>query len=452
MRRLDVGSSVEVLGVLAESPGAKQSSELRATSLRVLGSAASHVRLARHDALPDLADACRQIDALKDLPHLSTARLRQMPHMRCRLPVTAATLRIRDAMAVHARTFFRVRRQSRFLARRTYRGSFAQDLGFCHAETPIITFSDCEGGGDVFEFAPPPDPRSQAKTAARSEALGSASGAFGPPQMEHSFFGGSAFATVSAQLHLEALCSGLTRVWTLAPAFRAERSQTARHLAEFWMLEAEVAFVDRLDQIMDLVEGLVKAVARGICTSHASADDLDVVRKHLAFDDSIIGRRWPRLSYSAAIEILQGAEKAPPALRTIQWGEGLSSVQEKWLTNQFGCPVFVTDYPAALKPFYMRPGTAARTAACFDLLAPGIGELAGGSLREERLSMLQEAIKVKGLDPGQYDWYLDLRRQGTVPHGGFGLGWDRLVAWITGHDNVRECLPFPRTFDGVRCA
>lgn len=316
----------------------------------------------------------------------------------------------------------------------------SQAAQFRHVEVPIITFSDCEGGGDVFALSPP-----QAQS--RGEI------ASGPPSSEAgrpTFFGGPAFATVSAQLHLEALSASFPRVYTLGPAFRAERSQTARHLAEFWMLEAEIAFVETLDEVMDVVENLVKSVITGVCSSldHPGPGwKIPAMRQnHPTLDSATVATPWTRITYTHAVDLVNNAKTAAPV--PLQWGDALSSEHEKWLAgSHFQGPVFVTDFPMTLKPFYMRPSSAIQgSAACFDLLVPGIGELAGGSLREERLSNLSEALEAKGLARAHYEWYLDLRRFGSVPHGGFGLGWDRLVSWITGLENIRDCIAFPRAF------
>ncbi|EJD41988.1 asparaginyl-tRNA synthetase [Auricularia subglabra TFB-10046 SS5] len=298
---------------------------------------------------------------------LSTEFLRTLPHLRPRTAAHASILRERNRLTHGLHTFF-------------------QEHDFLHIHTPVLTQNDCEGGGETFTLSHP------------------------APEI----FGHPAHLTVSAQLHLEALASALPRVYTLAPAFRAERSATSRHLSEFWMLEAELAFADTLDEVMDVVERAVRSV----------------VPPALSGEEP-----WPRITYTRAVELLDGAA----------WGDRLSSVQERWLAEEWagGRPVFVTDYPAAQKPFYMLPSAAPSapgrgTVACFDLLVPRLGELAGGSLREHRL----EHLRVP--EGGGFEWYRDLRRWGTTPHGGFGLGFERLVAWATGAESVRECLAFPR--------
>jgi asparaginyl-tRNA synthetase len=271
-----------------------------------------------------------------------------------------------------------------------------------------LTSLDCEGGSSVFRV-----------TTTDSKPL----------------FDRPTFLSVSTQLYQEALSSALGRVFTLAPAFRAERSLTSRHLTEFWMLEAEVSWVDELEQVMGVVEACVRAAQ----VAGTQSRDLKLLRPD--FQPSMAP--WPRITYTDVLPILQQAGFA------VQWGDDLRTEQERFLAEQhFRSPVFVTDYPASLKPFYMRLNADQRTVACFDLLVPSIGELAGGSLREERAGPLKDAMAAKGLDAADYGWYMDLRRFGSVPHGGFGLGWERLIAYLTGVENVRECVAFPRSSEG----
>lgn len=259
-----------------------------------------------------------------------------------------------------------------------------------------------------------------------------------------SFFGTDAFLTVSSQLHLEAIAHARSRVFTLSPAFRAERSQTNRHLAEFWMLEAEWAFTRSVDEVCDVVEEAIK-YAVNETVREESMDDNELyarVQKLLPSD-----KPWSRITYTDAIERLSKAYSTTPGLFEFEpsWGSSLQSEHEKWLADSAGCPVFVTDYPASLKPFYMRMNDDGRTVACFDLLVPTLGELVGGSLREERLELLDKALEKHGLLGRQeYEWYRDLRKFGGAPHGGFGLGFERLVSVVSGQSNVRECIPMPR--------
>lgn len=345
-------------------------------------------------------------------------------------------------------------------------------------EMPVITSSDCEGAGEVFRVvdatSDPAPPASDVPNVTVESSLAPSSPATPAP---------ARYLTVSTQLHLEAINASLPRVYTLAPCFRAEKSDTARHLQEFWMLEAEVAFLDAdvptaLDQVMTVAEDVVRAVAR-----HARA--LPEFEQYFAkqtpelvarLNSLLIEQPYARMTYTRAIELLQEhAAKEPDAfVFAPQWGAGLQTEHERWLAEQYvKGPVFVTDYPTPLKPFYMLPNPKSpettsddaaavaatatdpergATTACFDLLVPSLGELAGGSLREHRLAELERAMGAHGLglDPQAYGWYLDLRRYGTTRHGGFGLGWERLVGLLTGIDNVRDCTAFPRAAEGSR--
>ena len=260
------------------------------------------------------------------------------------------------------------------------------------------------------------------------------------------FFGRPAYLTVSSQLHLEALAQSLARVYTIAPSFRAERSQTGRHLSEFWMLEAEWAFTNHVDDVCQVVEGAVKRALT------QDSVDLAYLRKdlpddHLAsLEKASLTPTWTRITYTEAVNELQKAQSASRLFKfEPKWGSTLQSEHERWIANHLvNGPTFVTDYPSALKPFYMRWNDDGKTVACFDLLVPHLGELVGGSLREERLANLHKAMENQGMDPTPYEWYLDIRRHGGAPHGGFGMGFERLISWMAGVENVRECIPMPR--------
>ncbi len=312
--------------------------------------------------------------------------------------------------------------------------------------TPIITSNDCEGAGETFRITP-------SNTDASPSPSASSSSLANPSE----YFNHPAYLTVSSQLHLEAVATAISRVYTLSPCFRAERSQTSRHLAEFWMLEAEWAFTSSLDELCTVVEHTLRHVLR----THAASPDMAALWKSHPSDIAQSRRAalqsyadtpqpWTRLTYTEAIDILSkhhaatGAFVFPP-----EWGGSLQSEHERWLADEHvRGPLFVTDYPASMKPFYTRvndgcaPGQ--QTVACFDFLVPGIGELVGGSLREERLALLEEAIERHGLDKADYAWYLELRKYGGAPHGGFGLGFERLISWISGIESVRECIAMPR--------
>lgn len=253
------------------------------------------------------------------------------------------------------------------------------------------------------------------------------------------FFSKPSYLTVSSQLHLEALATAISRVYTLSPCFRAERSQTSRHLAEFWMLEAEWAFTQNVEDICRVVEEAIKGIIK--------AGNEDMAARSTLLDAFCSDKPWTRISYADAITELEKSDISSGKKFAFRpaWGKALQSEHERWLADELvGGPVFVTDYPAPLKPFYMRLNDDGRTVACFDLLIPRVGELVGGSLREERRGHLEQALDAHGLSKEEYWWYLDLRKYGGAPHGGFGLGFERLIGWLSGIENVRECIPMPR--------
>ncbi|RPD66091.1 asparaginyl-tRNA synthetase [Lentinus tigrinus ALCF2SS1-7] len=402
-KHLTNGASVRLQGTLADSPGAGQEKELKVSDAEVLG-------------------ACDPETYPMQKQALTVEYLRDHCHLRPRTREIGAMLRLRDTTTRAIHEYF-------------------HDNGFVHIHTPIITSNDCEGAGETFRIAP----------SASDPSIPSALDA-----KPSEYFGHPAYLTVSSQLHLEAAASAISRVYTLSPCFRAERSQTSRHLAEFWMLEGEWAFTSSVTEVCDVAEHAVRHVLR----THASSPDMDALWKQhpseakraelQAYADA--SQPWTRLTYTEAIEVLAkhhaqtpgGAFVFPPA-----WGSSLQSEHERWLADtHVRGPVFVTDYPASLKPFYMRvndnsePGR--ETVACFDLLVPGMGELVGGSLREERVELLEAALDRHGLDKADYEWYLDLRRYGGAPHGGFGLGFERLISWMSGIESVRECIAMPR--------
>ncbi|KAG0654232.1 asparaginyl-tRNA synthetase [Rhodotorula mucilaginosa] len=356
--------------------------------------------------------------------------------------------------------------------------------GFVRMEMPVITSSDCEGAGEVFRVV---DATSDTASPANDVSSVNVESSLSPSSSADSTAPSPApaparYLTVSTQLHLEAINASLPRVYTLAPCFRAEKSDTARHLQEFWMLEAEVAFLDAdvptaLNQVMTVAEDVVRAVARHVRglpeLEHYFAKQTPELDARL--DSLLIEQPYARMTYSRAVELLQEhvANEPDAFVFAPQWGAGLQTEHERWLAEQYvKGPVFVTNYPTPLKPFYMLPNPTAPestsnaaaapavgtcperggTTACFDLLVPSLGELAGGSLREHRLAELERAMDAHGLgvDLAAYGWYLDLRRYGTTRHGGFGLGWERLVGLLTGIDNVRDCTAFPRAAEGSR--
>ncbi|KAK5995514.1 Asparaginyl-tRNA synthetase [Cladobotryum mycophilum] len=368
--------------------------------------------------------------------------LRSISHLRSRTPLNSTLLRLRsDAMALLTQFFFQEK--------------------FQQTHPPIITSSDCEGAGEAFTV----------------KAGGSTE-----------FFRDPKYLTVSTQLHLEALAQSLGNVWTLSPTFRAEQSDTSRHLSEFYMLEAEMSFVQDMDEVMNLAQNMLSSLTRGLGELNASKEleenrlDARDPAERLAFRDLAdreqlqrrwkgltVHKRWPRLTYTEAIEILQ------PVAHMFEhkpvWGVGLQSEHEKYLAEKIGfdqendayMPIFITQYPREIKAFYMRqsasPPPQGETVDCFDLLVPNLGELAGGSMREHRLAELEGNMRLHGLEvpvhrkarSNDMGWYLDLRRWGCPPHGGFGLGFDRLLSYLTGVHNIRDVVPFPRHFERCDC-
>lgn len=362
--------------------------------------------------------------------------------------------------------------------------SFFSGRGFIQSHTPIITSSDCEGAGEVFTVSASPT-QEQSHTSTHKDP-------------ESFFFRSPKYLTVSSQLHLEALAQSVGSVWTLSPTFRAEKSDTSRHLSEFYMLEAEVAFANESTEVMDVVEDMLRSVAVRLKDSRVghelqshrpsgqqpvSTNDIrERINPDLSADllqrwNGLIEGSWPRITYHQAISKLQDAvssgratfEFAPDA------ADGLQAEHERFLAETVGRkgPVFVTDYPRAMKPFYMAPSqekvqrsVPVPTVACFDLLLPEVCEVVGGSMREHRLDSLLQAMEEKGLMKGTsdtgaaheaseeragLDWYLDLRRYGSVPHGGFGLGFDRLLAYLGGVSNIRDIVSFPRWYGRCTC-
>lgn len=377
-----------------------------------------------------------------------------------------------------------------------------QDNDFVHVTAPVITSSDCEGAGEVFQVMSDTDVRDALQDAGSSAVSPPPDNASTPtPRAAQQramsrFWGGQpSYLTVSSQLHLEALALSVGRVWTETPSFRAERSATNRHLAEFRMLEAELAFIDAggngaLDQVMDVVQGVVRAAIRaslltneGQVRSEAEVLFAPTLKADIGASKPAEGKpyvplrpteltldqvlswaqlqRWPRLSYSDAVDLLQ-ANSDSFSGGAPQWGEGLGSEHERWLASVHGGggPIFVTRYPAAIKPFYMRATDDSPafgpTVDAFDLLVPALGELAGGSLREERPENLHRQIEQAGMASqataggGKLGWYSDLRSISSAPHGGFGIGVERLVSVLTHTDNVRDCVPFPTTVGALR--
>lgn len=353
--------------------------------------------------------------------------------MRSRIPANANLLQLRSYIISRLTNFFSAR-------------EFVQ----CHP--PIITSSDCEGAGEVF-------------------TVSSTAAAVGQAETTH-FFRNPKYLTVSTQLHLEALAAALPRVWTLSPTFRAEKSDTARHLNEFYMLEVEASFIESLDPLLAFVEDMTKDLVLGISSSRIGAETLAAAGEKASEIEQrwkgLLENEWLRMTYTEAIEILQSAVNRnevkfvfPP-----RWGAGLQAEHEKFLAqtlggNGKGGPIFVTNYPRKLKPFYMLPSPGEteegkETVACFDLLLPAIGELIGGSLREHRYDQLVASMKASGLSSGEDDlgdlrWYAELRQWGSAEHGGFGMGFDRLLCYLSCVENIREVVTFPRWVGRCDC-
>ncbi len=387
LHHMTTGASLEIRGRLVESPAKGQKWEMQATEIRLLGGAP--------DDFP-----------LQKKGHTSEF-LRSIAHLRPRANLYGAVFRVRSRMAYAIHRFF-------------------QERDFVYVHTPIITASDCEGAGEMFRVTTLPEGQ------AAKEA--------------EDFFGKRAFLTVSGQLEGEAFACALSNIYTFGPTFRAENSHTSRHASEFWMIEPEMAFCD-LQGDMDVAEAMVKFLVREMLENQEG--DLEIfarfvdkgLRERLEF---VAGRPFERVSYTDAVELLikSGTKFEYP----VEYGHNLQSEHERWLTEQhFKCPVTVFNYPKEIKPFYMRLNGDDKTVTAMDVLVPGIGEIIGGSQREERLDVLLENFKRHNIDPDHYDWYADLRKFGTVPHAGFGLGFERLLMFLTGMHNIRDVIPFART-------
>ncbi len=387
MADANTGAALRVEGALVPSLGKGQSFEVRAQNIILYG-------LADQESFP-----------LQKKRH-SDEFLRTIAHLRSRTNKYGAAFRIRSAAAMAVHDYFR-------------------SEGFYYVHTPILTGSDCEGAGEMFRVTTLP---------------------LGEKNQEQDFFGKEANLTVSGQLEAEALALGLGRVYTFGPTFRAENSNTPRHAAEFWMIEPEMAFADLQDNI-DLGEGLTCYVIDKILTNCAT--DIDLFNRFVDTElverlTTIIAKPFERISYTEAIEILQKSGKKFEF--PVSFGTDLQTEHERYLAEEhFAKPVAVYDYPKDIKAFYMRLNDDNKTVAAMDVLVPRIGELIGGSQREDRLDVLEKRISDMGQDPSHYWWYLDLRRFGTVPHAGFGLGFERLLMLLTGISNIRDVISFPRT-------
>jgi asparaginyl-tRNA synthetase len=394
--KLTTGCSVKVTGVLVESPGKGQAFEVQATEVEVLGFVED----------PDTYPMAAKRHSIEFL--------REQAHLRPRTNIGGAVTRVRNclAQAVHR---------------------FLHSKGYFWISTPLITGSDCEGAGEMFRVS-----TLDMENLPRNDE--------GKVDYNKDFFGKETFLTVSGQLNVETYCNALSKVYTFGPTFRAENSNTTRHLAEFWMVEPEIAFAD-LSDAADLAEEMLKYVFKAVLEERP--DDMAFFQQRVdktVLDrlNSVINTDFVRLDYTDAITILENCGKKFE--NQVSWGVDLNSEHERYLAEEhFNGPVVLQNYPKDIKSFYMRLNDDGKTVAAMDILAPGIGEIIGGSQREERLDVLDSRLEEMGLDIADYGWYRDLRRYGTVPHSGFGLGFERLVAYATGMQNVRDVIPFPRT-------
>ena len=393
---LTAGCAVEATGLIVPSPAKGQPFEMQATAISVVG-------------------WVEDPDSYPIQPKAHTLEfLREVAHLRPRTNVIGATTRVRHTIAQAIHGFFSARE-------------------FLWVNTPIITASDAEGAGSLFRVSTL-DLANLPRTPD------------GKVDFTQDFFGREAFLTVSGQLNVEAYCLALSKVYTFGPTFRAENSNTSRHLAEFWMVEPEIAFADLHDDA-NLAEALLKHILKTLLAERPedmAFFDERIEKGLVAKLQGIVESEFVRMDYTEAIAILEKAKQKFEF--PVKWGIDLQSEHERFLTEQHAKkPVIVMNYPKGIKAFYMRLNEDDRTVAAMDVLAPGIGEIIGGSQREERLEVLDARMAESGLDREHYGWYRDLRRYGTVPHAGFGLGFERTVAYVTGLSNVRDVIPFPRT-------
>ncbi len=413
LKRITTGAALNIKGTLVESQGRGQSVEIQVSSIEILG------------------DSNPEEYPIQPKKH-SFEFLRENAHLRVRTNTFGAVMRVRSALSFGVHKYF-------------------QEQGFNYVNTPIITGSDAEGAGEMFRvstFEPNNAPINEN----------------GDIDYTKDFFGKETNLTVSGQLEAETYAMALGKVYTFGPTFRAENSNTTRHLAEFWMIEPEVAFMD-LDGNMDLSEDFIKSVLTYVLEN--CKDDLAFLDQRLTQEEKskpqaqrsemslleklhfVVDNNFKRVSYTEAIDILRNSKpnkKKKFKFPIHEWGADLQSEHERFLVEKhFKCPVILYDYPASIKAFYMRLNDDGKTVRAMDVLFPGIGEIVGGSQREERLDVLKDKIKAMGIDERELWWYLDLRKYGTAVHSGFGLGFERLVQFATGMSNIRDVIPFPRT-------
>ena len=413
LKQINTGAAIKLSGTLSGSQGSGQKVELQVSNLTILGSSD-----------PELYPIQPKRHSLEFL--------REKAHLRVRTSTFSAVTRIRSALSFAVHQFF-------------------QQEGFFYINTPIITGNDAEGAGEMFRVS-----TLDLKNTPKDEK--------GNPDFKEDFFGKETNLTVSGQLEAEAYALGLGDVYTFGPTFRAENSNTSRHLAEFWMIEPEMAFYD-LNDNMDLAEKFITSVLKNVLES--CKKDLKFLDERFAKEESskplierssmgliqkiefVVKNNYKRVSYTEAIDILRNSKpnkKKKFKYPVNEWGIDLQSEHERFLVEKyFNCPVILYDYPANIKAFYMRRSDDGKTVRAMDILFPGIGEIVGGSQREERLEVLKERIKEMDINADELWWYLDLRKFGSVPHSGFGLGFERLVQFVTGMGNIRDVIPFPRT-------
>ncbi len=395
--QLTTGSCVSVRGKLVASEGKGQSKEVQVTEIQVYGSA--------------------PVDYPLQKKRHSFEFLREIAHLRPRTNTFGAVMRVRNRLAFSIHRFF-------------------QDQGFVYLNTPIVTTSDCEGAGEMF----------QVTTLDLSKPPRVEGGVHGKVDFSQDFFGEKTFLTVSGQLEGEIYAMALSDIYTFGPTFRAENSNTSRHLAEFWMVEPEMAFYD-LDDNMDLAEEFIKFLLSDVM-EHC-AEDMEFFNKRIDTTiletlRNIIDNRFERLTYTDAIHQLQKASEI--FTYPVEWGFALQAEHERYLSEKvFKKPIIVFNYPEQIKSFYMKLNEGGETVRAMDVLLPNLGEIIGGSQREENYEVLLQRMRDKDIDPEEYWWYLDLRKFGSAPHSGFGLGFERLVQFVTGMENIRDVIPFPRT-------
>ena len=396
IQRLTAGCSLSVTGTVKESQGQGQSLEIDATEVDVIG------LVENPDTYPMAAK------------RHSIEYLREYAHLRPRTNVIGAVTRVRNCLSQAIHRFF-------------------HEKGYYWISTPILTASDTEGAGEMFRVS-------------TLDMMNLPHDDKGNVDYSEDFFGKETYLTVSGQLNVETYCTAMSKVYTFGPTFRAENSNTSRHLAEFWMIEPEVAFAD-LSDVAQLAEDMLKYVCKAVLEE--LPDDMAFFAQRIKKDaierlESLVSSEFVRMDYTDAIEILQNCGKTFEF--PVEWGIDLSSEHERYLAEEHvGAPIIMQNYPKDIKAFYMRINDDGKTVAAMDVLAPGIGEIIGGSQREERLDVFDARLEEMELSKEDYAWYRDLRRYGTVPHSGFGLGFERLVAYVTGMQNVRDVIPFPRT-------